>query len=304
MNTPCVRQWLLGLIASLAVLTVAGCKGAEDKKTDKQPIPIVSALKNVQVGKDGGDTAGQKKTEIRPTQMWRPAEKTQVGSDGGAIEDQKIDKPSHKDLVEASASAKRAQIGKNVELETDGDQRRVIVNAFVCLREGMLEQLMCRAGTKEHESILTADVDAKNIHAALLAAGAEAGSPVKFRPVYKPASGSVIKVFIQYREKGKLIKVPAQTWVRNFKTRKDLTHDWVFGGSFFASNGFDAKPVYAANDGDVICLANFESAMLDLPILSSANADDLDFEAFSERIPALETPVVVILEPVLPPKKQ
>ena len=33
-------------------------------------------------------------------------------------------------------------------------------------------------------------------------------------------------------------------------------------------------------------------------------ADDLEFEAFTERIPAIGTPVLVILEPVLPPKKK
>ena len=81
---------------------------------------------------------------------------------------------------------------------------------------------MC-LGTKEHESIVSADLDAKDIHTALLLAGAEPGSPVKFQPKYSPASGSVIKVFVQFEEKGKKIKVPAQQWVRNIKSRKDLT---------------------------------------------------------------------------------
>ena len=44
--------------------------------------------------------------------------------------------------------------------------------------------------------------------------------------------------------------------------------------------------------------------MMDLPILSSATNDDLDFEAFTDRIPALDTKVIVILEPVPPAKKQ
>jgi hypothetical protein len=196
-------------------------------------------------------------------------------------------------------------LGKNVSLEIDGDKRRVLVNAVVCLREGMLEQLLCRAGTKEHESILSADIDAKLVHAALTAAGAEAGSPVQFRPKYSAARGTVIKVHVQYEDKGKIVKVPAQKWVRTIKTRKELTHDWVFAGSMLLNNSFqpNAPPIYAANDGDVICVANFESAMLDLPISSSADNDDLDFEAFTERIPPEGTHVTVILEPVVPVKK-
>jgi hypothetical protein len=182
----------------------------------------------------------------------------------------------------------------------------VLINAFVCLREGMLEQLLCRAGTKEHESILSAEIDAKLVHAALMAAGAEPGKPVQFRPQYAPASGTVIKVSLQYEKGGKTVIVPAQKWVRTIKTQKELTHNWVFAGSMLFNNSFqpDAPPIYAANDGDVICVANFESAMLDLPIPSSADNDDLDFEAFTERIPPEGTNVIIILEPVVPANKK
>jgi hypothetical protein len=59
------------------------------------------------------------------------------------------------------------------------------------------------------------------------------------------------------------------------------------------------KPkLYAANSGDVICLSNFATAMLDLPIQSSASNDDLQFDAHTDRIPPLGTKVMVILEPV------
>ena len=99
---------------------------------------------------------------------------------------------------------------------------------------------------------------------------------------------------------------PAKSWVRSMKTRKELNEEWVFAGSGFAKNVFDPKKpdVYLANeDGDLICISNFEDAMLDLPIASPKDNDDLAFEAFTERIPALETKVVVILEPVLEAKK-
>src|SRR2546427_12454571 len=45
--------------------------------------------------------------------------------------------------------AKKVKIGKNVWLEVQGDKRLVIGPAEVCLREGMLEHLMCRKRTKE-----------------------------------------------------------------------------------------------------------------------------------------------------------
>src|SRR4029077_11883847 len=95
--------------------------------------------------------------------------------------------------------------------------------------------------------------------------------------------------------------LPAQRWVRNVKTKKILEHDWVFAGSVLIPDPLDntKKPFYAANDGDVICVSNFDTAMLDLPINSTKDNDELQFEAFTERIPEFGTKVRVILEPVL-----
>jgi hypothetical protein len=136
-------------------------------------------------------------------------------------------------------------------------------------------------------------------------AGAEEGKPVQFRPKYQPAHGTTIKITLEYTDKGKKVQVPAQSWVRSSKTKKDLDIDWVFAGSQLIPDPLDKtkKPFYAANDGDVICLSNFDTAMLDLPIESTRDNDDLFFEAHTERIPPVETRVTVILEPVLKSKK-
>lgn len=200
---------------------------------------------------------------------------------------------------------KKAAVGKNVYLEIfPGDRRRVVIEAQVCRREDQLEQLLCRKRTKEHEAILTADVDARMIHAALIAAKASPGAPVQYRP-YKAAHGTKIKVSVQYKDKdGKTITEPAQRWIRNVKTGKDMEYDWVFAGSrLIPPFEKGQEPYYAANDGDVICLSNFDTALLDLPVeLPNAN-NALIFEANTERIPPVNTPVQVILEPVLEQEK-
>jgi hypothetical protein len=200
----------------------------------------------------------------------------------------------------------RKEIGKNVFLEKQGERRRVIVKAEVCLREGPLEGLMCRKGRKEHEYILAADVDARHIHAALLGAGAKSGAPVQFEPKYVPASGDRIKITLQFEEKGKLKTMPAQQWIRNNKDKKNLDADWVFAGSQLMPNpmGKDKPPIYLANYGDVICVYNMEDAMLDLPVRNDNTApENRNYEAHSERIPPLESKVTVILEP-MPEKKR
>jgi hypothetical protein len=218
--------------------------------------------------------------------------------------------PNNTDKSQAD-KVKRISKWKNVTLEIQATRRRVVVNAYVCLRQGQLEQLLTRKNSKEHEAILAADVDARDIHTVLLLAGAKPGSTVKFKKVgdkfvVVPPSGTRIKVTLQYTDKKKPITIPAQKWIRLNRTNKTLKHDWVFAGSSFFKDPFDPKkpPIYGANDGDVICVANFDTAMLDLPIKSSKDNAELSYEAFTERIPPLGTKVHIILEPVLQPKKK
>ena len=61
-------------------------------------------------------------------------------------------------------------------------------------------------------------------------------------------------------------------------------------------------PFYLANEGDVICVCNMDTAMLDLPVASPTALADRVFEANTEAIPPLNTKVDVIFE-VLHDKK-
>jgi hypothetical protein len=200
--------------------------------------------------------------------------------------------------------ANRKELAKNIFLEVQGETRRVIVKSSVCLREGQLEGLLCRKMTKEHEYILAADIDATLLHAALLAAGGKVGHPVQYEPKYAPATGSVIKITLQYQKDGKLVRVPAQQWLRSGKDgNKVLDQDWVFGGSIFVEPEEKGQPkIYLANQGDVVCVCNMEDAMLDLPVRSPTKLEDRIFTAFTDRIPPMDTAVEVIFEPV-PEKK-
>ena len=112
--------------------------------------------------------------------------------------------------------------------------------------------------------------------------------------VRDPASGTVID-YLSLRE----------TTTRALMALPMIPGERLFAGSRLIEDPFDKtkKPFYAANDGDVICVSNFDTAMLDLPVDSSRDNADLIFEAQTERIPAVDTPVRVILEPVLPKKE-
>jgi hypothetical protein len=213
--------------------------------------------------------------------------------------------PEKKDVAKKAPSVKKVRVGQHVFVEVeDRKPARVLVEASVCLRQGSLEHLLTRRHRKEHEAILTADIDARDLHTALLLVGANVGTPVVFEPGKIAPTGRPIKINLAYKDKqGKDVMVPAQQWIRHAQSKKDLWCDWVFVGSGFMPDPQDpAKLYYRANDGDVICVANFEAALLDLPIWSTASGTN-DYEAHTERIPPLETPVLVILEPVRPKKK-
>lgn len=181
----------------------------------------------------------------------------------------------------------------------DPKRKIVVVDGKVCLRRGVLELFACPRGTKEHEAVVSVDAKASTIHAGLLAVGAMQGSPVQFAPEYKSATGTEIEVWVLWKDvEGKNRKVPAQHWIRNIKTEKAMTERWVFAGSGFYVDERTGERFYKADgSGDLVCVSNFSTATLDLPVKSSAEAADLLYECFTERIPARDTQIRLVFIP-------
>lgn len=182
----------------------------------------------------------------------------------------------------------------------DPKNKTVIVDGQISLREGMLEMFACTRNTKEHESIVSVNSKAFLVHAALLSLGAEPGRPVQFVPKYRPPTGTEIEITVQWRdEAGKEKTARAQDWIKDINTKKAMAHPFVFAGSSFWIDEETKKKFYQAEGGDFICVSNFGTAMLDIPIESSQANTELAFEAFTDRIPPLGAPVRLILKPKL-----
>lgn len=202
----------------------------------------------------------------------------------------------------APAGAKRLMPDHDVWV--DAKRKLVIMDGEICLREGQLEMFACPRGTKEHEAIVSVKTKAFVVHAGLLSIGAETGKPVQFAPQYVPASGTEIEVHVLwYDAQGKRHAIRAQEWIRNTQTGKPMEYPWVFAGSGFWRDEATGEQHYMAEAGDFICVSNFSSAMLDLPVESTQANQGLLFEAFTERIPPLRTPVRLVLSPKPKPKK-
>lgn len=241
----------------------------------------------------------------------------------------------------------------------------MILETTVVFRNGLLEMLVCLKQTKEHESILSLDGKARDVHAGLLAVGAQTGKPVSWDPEFRPPTGQEIEITLMWQDENqKWHRSPAQKWLRsatrkffitnleslpagiNFPDESDLRYDekhqellwfgvmdaeehkaalalssessfqaavnelhkasqikpmdadWVFAGSLFYVDEKTKESHYLAEDGNLICVANFASAMIDVREKSSADAAGLAYEAWEERIPPLGTKVRVELKPV------
>jgi hypothetical protein len=191
------------------------------------------------------------------------------------------------------------------EVWIDPTQKRVLMTGEIVRREGQMEMFACLKNTKEHESVVAANTKAYIVNAALIALGANPGGPVEFRPEFKPPRGPEVEVTVIYTDKhGKRQQTRAQEWIRNIKSGKELDQPWVFAGSGFWQDESTGQRHFMAEDGDFICISNFTSAMLDLPVESSQASADLMFEAFTERIPPVKTPVVLVLKPKLDENKK
>ena len=182
------------------------------------------------------------------------------------------------------------------EVWIDAKGKRVVVGGEIAVEKGPIEFFACPRGTKEHESIVSTRSTARLVHAALLAIGLVPGKPVSFDPDYVAATGPVVKVTMRWKdEAGAIRELPAQEWIRDSRTGTSMREQWVFAGSAFWTDPSDGKEYYQADGGDLVCLSNFPTAMLDLPIESSQSNDALLFDAFEGRVPAKGTPIEMIL---------
>ena len=186
----------------------------------------------------------------------------------------------------------------------DKKHRRIVVDGCIALTSGQLEMFACTVGTKEHESVVAVFSRAHVIHTGLLAVGAEKGKPVQWDPQYQPPTGSEIQVFVLWRDKdGKKRNIDARRWIRQIGTKDQiLDTNFVFAGSMMWTDPETGEQRYMAESGDLICVSNFSTATLDVPMESSAVNSGLMFAAFTDRIPERDTPVRLVLQVVKPEK--
>ena len=182
-------------------------------------------------------------------------------------------------------------------LKIDWTNRHIEIDSEVVLRKGPLELLACSPKTREHESILVVRPRPLHIFQALGLIGLTPGAPVRYdeaKERWLPPDGEQVGIRIRYRDDRGEREVAAAEWLRTTKDKKvpsDMT--WVFAGSGKLEDG----RFLADLDGTVICVVDFDSALVAVGSLHTADNELLWLEANTDAIPAAGTPCTIVIGP-------
>lgn len=203
------------------------------------------------------------------------------------------------------------------DIRIDRSKSQVLIRAQVAARNGWLEQLVCKAGTREHESLLAVEAPPKLIHAALLAAGLTAGAPGSWLEMppdasghavvrFEPPTGTPLDVRVRWQIDGKVNECAICDWVRGVST--DAGHDapvfscdrFVFAGSHVRPNPPSLGPGehYVADyTGSVIGLVTFgdEVVAYEEVIPDRVDIAPSAWEAWTDRMPPEGTAVELLI---------
>lgn len=140
----------------------------------------------------------------------------------------------------------------------------VRIVATVCLAEGLLEFVVCKPGTFEHEAIFTTEAKPELVHAALLLGGLKptpqlAGLDGLWWDKALKQEDSRVKIEVEWEDKGKMKRVNLTSMIRNREETEgggekaaEVKDAWVFAGSFLHADGKDGERTYAANSSGIL----------------------------------------------------
>lgn len=159
-----------------------------------------------------------------------------------------------------------------------------------------LEMMITGPDTREHESLLVSGIGASNLHAALLAAGFEPGSPITFDDEGErvPASGEEVVVEVQIQEDSEWVDLAS--WVVHVNEGTGLVEGEGWAGLVFAgSKTISGKGYLADREGSLVSLTPWGHEVISpLWTLSpDATVDEPVWIADREQVPEIYTEVRV-----------
>ena len=183
---------------------------------------------------------------------------------------------------------------------------RVEFGAVVCLDAGWLEQIACSPGTREHEALVVTDLPPSDLHAALLAAGFEPGSPGRWTDdggvlAAIPPTGDRVRVEVRHQRDGRTVVEPIGAWMIGAVHGEPFPEvPWVFAGSVFVANPEWMGPGehYVADlSGSVIGLVTFGDEVIgfETVMADQETVEPMQWKVNTGHVPPIGTPVTLVL---------
>ena len=185
----------------------------------------------------------------------------------------------------------------------------VEIDGFVCIEGGWLEQIICAAMTREHESLVVTEVTPSIIHATLLAAGFEPGAPGRWWTEDDPSAefGSTIRFdpptgervaiqFVWTDAAGRERAAHPGDWIMSELDDESFPAiPWVFAGSQIVDEADGGAPYLADRGGSIAGLVTFGDEVLgwESVVPDREMVNEPAWLARSSVLPELGTPVRV-----------
>lgn len=163
---------------------------------------------------------------------------------------------------------------------------------------GAIEYAVVHVTGKVHESLVKTETNPLHIHLGrLLLLGAEQpAAPGEERP--PELIGPPVTVWLQWQVEGASRRIRLEEGIRNTLTRSAMRRGpWIYGGSRVIEG-----TLLAQRDGSIAAIIADRDALINNP--RPGRDDDEIWQANSEIVPVVGTPVEVIIEFAAEPEKQ
>lgn len=186
-------------------------------------------------------------------------------------------------------------------MRVDRADRSVRFPALLNMREGLLEYVLVHVRGKDHESLLTTEVQPYHLQVAMLllgAKGADAGlltnappsGPIRAAELgasNPPVPGEPVTIAVEWRDANGTNRQPVEALLRNKQTGNPMkAGNWTFSGSMVWEGNFIAQI-----EGSMIAVITDISAIFNNP--RKDRDEDSLWEANTKALPPERTAVTV-----------
>jgi hypothetical protein len=215
--------------------------------------------------------------------------------------DSLVEAPASDSTDNASASSAE-EVYRFKHVTVDPAAGTVTCEATAIRAEYALEFLLCRIGTKEHESLLVTQAEAWQIHAGLLMLGLTPGKPGAYigegeHARYLPPRGPRLDIRLRWTDAaGQPHEIAATDWLKLGEGADQAARpeNWVFVGSDIMPGG----QYLADADGGIIAVANLPSAVIDVPFESAQPLEQRLYRMNADVLPPVGTKVEMVISPL------